>query len=75
MISILGILALTIRDKRLLWLKIAWVGFMLFLLLFEGGRTRYLIQVLPAILVLFYINLENGKNKLQNIIYAIRTDA
>lgn len=74
-ISILGILALTIRDKRLLWLKIAWVGFMLFLLLFEGGRTRYLIQVLPAILVLFYINLENGKNKLQNIIYAIRTDA
>lgn len=33
-------------------LRLAIVGVFLFLLLFEGGRSRYLVQILPAILVL-----------------------
>jgi integral membrane protein (TIGR03766 family) len=33
-------------------LKTSIIGLMVFLLLFEGGRTRYLIQFLPLILIL-----------------------
>lgn len=34
------------------FLKIAFIGFCLFLLLFEGGRSRYVIQFLPICIML-----------------------
>jgi integral membrane protein (TIGR03766 family) len=37
-------------------LRLALVGTCLFLLIFEGGRSRYLIQTLPALLVLTALN-------------------
>lgn len=33
-----------------LWMQISLFGGILFLMLFEGGRTRYMIQFLPAII-------------------------
>ncbi|MCQ9316557.1 hypothetical protein NQ006_07155 [Pediococcus pentosaceus] len=40
-------------------LKYTVVGFCLFLLLFEGGRSRYIIQFLPFIIMLTSIGMEN----------------
>jgi hypothetical protein len=52
-------------------LRLAIVGVFLFLLLFEGGRSRYLVQILPALLVLtalsttvFASNFHRFKNAL-----------
>lgn len=52
----------TLSNKRfyIQILKYTVVGFFLFLLLFEGGRSRYLIQALPFILTLASI----GANQL-----------
>lgn len=41
--------------------KYATVGFFLFLLLFEGGRSRYVIQFLPFILLLAGIGVQKLK--------------
>lgn len=35
------------------FLKISFIGFSLFLLIFEGGRSRYMIQFLPICFILF----------------------
>lgn len=39
----------SLENNYLLWLQITIFGGLLFLMIFEGGRTRYLIQFLPAI--------------------------
>lgn len=39
-------------DWKVQLLKYTVVGFMLFLLIFEGGRSRYVIQFLPVMLML-----------------------
>jgi len=43
---------ISLSDWKVQLLKYGVVGFMLFLLIFEGGRSRYVIQFLPLILVL-----------------------
>lgn len=40
-----------INNRFSIILKLTIVGFMLFLLLFEGGRSRYVIQFLPFIIM------------------------
>lgn len=46
------LLTISISGSRILMLQLAFAGLLLFLLLFEGGRSRYLIQFLPIILML-----------------------
>jgi len=52
--GVLANLLFTISTDRwrVQFLKYSVVGFMLFLLLFEGGRSRYVIQFLPLIFML-----------------------
>jgi len=52
---IFGILLSTLKSKydfKVMWLLLSMIGLMLFLLLFEGGRSRYLIQDLPVFVIL-----------------------
>lgn len=54
-IMIFGILLSTLKsryDFKVMWLLLSMIGLMLFLLLFEGGRSRYLIQTLPVFVIL-----------------------
>lgn len=53
-IVLLAIIALGFGPRRTVIqiLRLAMVGGFLFLLLFEGGRSRYLIQYLPCLLLL-----------------------
>ncbi|MEX2785197.1 hypothetical protein AB3331_08405 [Streptococcus sp. H49] len=48
-----------------LWMQITVFGGLLFLMLFEGGRTRYLIQFLPAILTISSVGIHQ-LNRLLN---------
>lgn len=48
-------------DYNSQFLKYAIVGFFSFLLIFESGRSRYLIQFLPLIILLSGIGYENLK--------------
>ncbi|CAH1850265.1 hypothetical protein [Convivina intestini] len=56
LISILG----SLKDASWFsqFLKYSAVGFFTFLLLFEGGRSRYLIQFLPILLVLSNLGIK-----------------
>ena len=49
-------------------LKYIVVGIFMFLLIFEGGRSRYLIQVLPAIIMLSESGFEMIKSHINNMI-------
>lgn len=51
-----------ISDWKTQLLKYAMVGFMLFLLLFEGGRSRYMIQFLPVTIMLATVGGSNLLN-------------
>jgi len=56
-VAVIGILVYSFTFKSspyhvALWLQVTLFGGFLFLMIFEGGRTRYLIQFLPAILLL-----------------------
>jgi integral membrane protein (TIGR03766 family) len=57
---LLASLLLSYREKGNLTtiLRLAVIGGLVFLLLFEGGRTRYLIQFLPYMLILGSIGLQ-----------------
>jgi len=50
------------RDKLTQMLRLTIVGGCLFLLLFEGGRSRYLIQFLPAYLLLASLVFRDALN-------------
>lgn len=52
-------------------LRMALVGGFIFLLIFEGGRSRYLVQFLPIILVLTALSSHTAKNNLDKILTAI----
>lgn len=56
--------SLCAKDWITLLLKYVVLGFALFLLLFEGGRSRYLIQFLPYVFLLSGI----GFYKLQKML-------
>ncbi|HFI0149478.1 TPA: hypothetical protein ACGO3A_000521 [Streptococcus suis] len=48
-----------------LWMEITVFGALIFLLLFEAGRTRYLIQFLPAIIVVSACGLYEISNTIK----------
>lgn len=53
-------------------LRVSLIGGLTFLLIFEGGRSRYLIQFLPLIIMLFSLNFKYSVIKMKNIIKSIR---
>ena len=53
------------NDDDFHFLSLAVFGGLLFLTIFEGGKTRYLIQFLPQILLLASIGLAAGPRKSQ----------
>ena len=53
------------NDDEFHFLSLAVFGGLLFLTIFEGGKTRYLIQLLPQILLLDSIVLAAGPRKSQ----------
>ena len=57
-LTLIGVLAtVLLNDPRITWLKLTIIGFMIFLLLYEGGRSRYVIQYLPYIIITSSIGL------------------
>lgn len=59
----------TSKNDRITWMtRLAIIGGMVFLLLFEGGRSRYLIQFLPSFLILASIQIETAKFKIKNLL-------
>ena len=55
------------QDDSLNFLILAVFGGLLFLQIFEGGKTRYLIQFLPQILILSAVGLAQYPQGLDNI--------
>ena len=51
LLSVIAIASIGVRTKHQMMLRMAMVGGFVFLLLFEGGRSRYLIQFLPILLI------------------------
>lgn len=58
---ILMLFAVFDKSLAIELLKIVFIGFCLFLLLFESGRSRYLIQFLPIMLSLMGIGYKKAK--------------
>lgn len=50
----------SINNNYQIWMQISIFGAILFLMIFEGGRTRYLIQFLPAILTISSIGITDS---------------
>lgn len=59
------------KNSYQLWMQIALFGGLIFLMIFEGGRTRYLIQFLPAIVTMSSIGCYHLYEKIQNRIKEI----
>lgn len=59
--------SLKAQDKFALICRLTVIGFMMFLLLFEGGRSRYLIQFLPFILILVPFGLKEINNTIATV--------
>lgn len=57
------------RDQRKFTqvLRLTIIGAFLFLLLFEGGRSRYLIQYLPAFLILGTLSFQYSLTRLRRL--------
>lgn len=53
------------ENSYQLWMQITLFGGIIFLMIFEGGRTRYLIQFLPAIITTSSVGLYNLYEKLK----------
>ncbi|MFT9456516.1 MAG: hypothetical protein ABF575_04465 [Liquorilactobacillus hordei] len=70
----LGILLLGFENKGLLehTLRLGIIGGFVFLLLFEGGRSRYLIQFLPLLLVLLTLINFDGITKLKKLYFILK---
>lgn len=51
------------KNWYLLWMQISIFGGLLFLFIFEAGRTRYLIQFLPAIITISSTGLDSILSK------------
>lgn len=65
-VMILGLLAAMMENNEIMiFIKLGIVGFSLFLLIFEGGRSRYLIQFLP----LMFMASAAGWLKISNLIH------
>lgn len=55
------------KNSLNLWVQITIFGGILFLMIFEGGRSRYLIQFLPAILWNSSIGYERMLQIIKNV--------
>ncbi|MFV0560953.1 MAG: TIGR03766 family XrtG-associated glycosyltransferase [Enterococcus sp.] len=56
-------------TKEILILKLSLIGAFVFLLLFEGGRSRYMIQYLPCFILLAALAWETTKKHIQQVLY------
>lgn len=54
-------------DRKIQVLRLSVIGGLLFLLLFEGGRSRYLIQYLPCFLLLAIFSFDNCRMNLRKL--------
>lgn len=63
-VILLATIVLNWHDNRKIiqTLRLAIIGGFLFILIFEGGRSRYLIQFLPSILILAALSASNSWN-------------
>lgn len=67
-IFVLSIIALGYENWKFRdFLKLSLVGGFIFLLLFEGGRSRYIIQYLPVILLLATISFAPAIERIKKI--------
>ncbi|WP_057736216.1 hypothetical protein [Liquorilactobacillus uvarum] len=55
------------RTKYVQMLRLGILGGFLFLLIFEGGRSRYLIQFLPMYLILAVLVFDDAKGRIKKI--------
>lgn len=71
-ISLVGILFFGWKYHDLVsdGLRLSLIGGFLFLLIFEGGRSRYLIQFLPSIIILIPIVWQSSKETIAKILLA-----
>ena len=71
-ISLIGILFFGWKYHDLVsdGLRLSLIGGFLFLLIFEGGRSRYLIQFLPNIMILIPIVWQTSKETIAKILLA-----
>lgn len=72
----LAVIAFNWHDNRKIvqTLRLAIIGGFMFLLIFEGGRSRYLIQFLPAMLILASLSIENSWNWFKGLFAWVDTD-
>lgn len=65
----LVILLLGFNDRRYFVqvLRLSLIGAFVFLLIFEGGRSRYMIQFLPAIIMLITLLWDTSMQNLKRI--------
>lgn len=64
----LGLILFTVGSEtwRVQFFKYGVVGFMLFLLIFEGGRSRYVVQFLPLMMVLATVGAVNLMTRIRS---------
>ncbi|MDD2214439.1 MAG: hypothetical protein PHR21_07895 [Oscillospiraceae bacterium] len=63
------------RDFWIQTLRLSLLGGFLFLLLFEGGRSRYMIQFLPVLLLLAVLSAPASFRQLRSIWVAVKPDS
>lgn len=68
-IILLGLIAFGWQNQRLLVqaLRLGMIGGFIFLLIFEGGRSRYLIQFLPVLFLIAALCSQNAVQKLRSL--------
>jgi conserved hypothetical integral membrane protein len=54
------------NNKDILFFKIGILGGFFYLLIFEGGRSRYLIQFFPIFLLLFILSFSNSISRVKD---------
>jgi len=72
----LGIIFFAWKDNRKITqiMRLAIIGGFLFLLIFEGGRSRYLIQFLPAFLLLAALSFDTAIDQLSTLFGWVNAD-
>lgn len=65
----LGIILFAFRDDQTIVrvMRLSLIGAFIFLLIFEGGRTRYLIQFVPAFILLGTFGLEPTTKEIKRV--------
>lgn len=67
LLSLIAIASIGVQTKQEVMFRMAMVGGFIFLLLFEGGRSRYLIQFLPVLLIQASLGFELALSRLQKL--------